>query len=137
MAGWFIWWNDKAIGPIDSKHLAHLISRGEMSAHDWLWHHEVGEWREVRTMGLLQTASSLFGDIEEPPRRDHRSFCMEAPSLTSIYLRRLGRQADDFEGILNRQAAAGGKTGPIQTGRSRRPTGAHGVTPQQPPLATE
>ena len=58
MAGWFIWWNSEAVGPIDSKRLARLVGNGDIGADDWLWHHEIGEWRQVRTLGLLPPAAS-------------------------------------------------------------------------------
>ena len=144
MAGWFIWWNSEAVGPIDSKRLARLVGNGDIGADDWLWHHEIGEWRQVRTLGLLPPAAAATPDdgdgwpygASETRRRsapDNGGSPVEMPSLTSIYLKRLGRQPDCASAGVVGGAPLARQPAPYDEAETRA-KGASGARPQPPPL---
>ena len=139
MAGWFIWWNSEAVGPIDSKRLARLVGNGDIGADDWLWHHEIGEWRKVRTLDLLAAAAATapaagdgWPDGANGTRRrsapDDGGSPVEMPSLTSIYLKRLCRQPDYTNAGVVDGAAAARQTAPSDQAEPRA-KGAPGVRP--------
>ena len=120
MAGWFIWWNSEAVGPMESERLTGLIERGQLGADDWIWHEDLGEWRQLRMLGVFPSArtapddgrAGMFGDDAGRWQPDDDGGSLEAPSLTAIYLKRLGRQADHANAALFGRKAGAGRAAP-------------------------
>ena len=139
MAGWFIWWNSEAVGPMDSERLTGLIERGQLVADDWIWHEDLGEWRQLRMLGVFPSArpapdngrARVFGAADDAGRwqPDDDGGSLDAPSLTAIYLKRLGRQADHANTALFGRNAGAGRTMPGDGAAQPRNAG-----PQPPSL---
>jgi hypothetical protein len=108
---------------MESGRLTGLIERGQIGADDWVWHEDLGEWRQLHMLGVFPAArpasnqgrGSMFATNEDAgqwqPGDDGGS--LEAPSLTSIYLKRLGRQADHADAAQPRDAGPQPPTLPV------------------------
>ena len=101
MAGWFIWRENGADGPLSNEDLAVRVKRGEVERRDWLWHERLGAWTEASRLDFLwpgdagDTHAGNDGDGRVPRAAGNgqqRRRRTEAPSLTALYLKRIGRQ---------------------------------------------